>query len=66
MAEHLPLSLYYGDGVSTPTPQSLDEALAVIFQLEQDLAAARAEVQRVRDELRRTQRDRHETPPHYL
>jgi hypothetical protein len=30
------------------------------------IAELRAENQRLRDEIRREERDRHETPPHYL
>ena len=35
-------------------------------ELEATIRALRDEVARLKEEIRRTQRDRHEVPPHYL
>ena len=35
-------------------------------ELEELVASLRAEVERLKDELRRLRRDTHEVPPHYL
>ena len=44
----------------------MDEHETTREELEALVATLRAEVERLKDELRRLRRDTHEVPPHYL
>ena len=44
----------------------VDEHSIELEQLRSEIARLKAENERLRDELRRSARSQHETPPHYL
>lgn len=49
-----------------PSPPAAESDAATIAALRAEVARLKAALAQVSDELRRSRRDQHETPPHYL